>query len=79
MIKVLCVFFYETLISDKCSHKYFSMDQSREAINLAKKMSKLSGKSSKIFDCEGFYDGDRFCETKSTLKSVYTDGIRQKL
>ena len=79
MIKVLCVFFYETLISDKCSRKYFSTDQSREAINLAKKMSKLSGKSSRIFNCEGFYNGDRLCETKSTLKDVYTDDIRQKL
>lgn len=78
-MKMLNVVYWETPTARQCSNKYFGTEKSKEAEAAAKKYSKFSRRSARIYECSGEFVDGKFREFESTLKAVYTDGVKQKL
>jgi hypothetical protein len=79
MINVYCVTYWESPDTDTCSSKYFDASSVTAANKFAKKISKDVGRTAKVWLSKGNYFGGEFYEAESTLKSVFTDGVKQRL
>lgn len=78
MVELYGVTYWEFANSEHCSHKYFYLTQKRDASNLARSMSKKSGRQSQVWKCRGYYDASyKFCEIEASNVAIYDNGKRR--
>lgn len=79
MVELYGVTYWESADCKHSSHKYFYLTQKRDASNLARAMSKKSGRYSQIWKCRGYYDSSyKFCEIEATNAGIYVNGRKQR-
>jgi hypothetical protein len=78
MVELYGVTYWESAECMHSSHKYFYLTQKRDASNLARVMSKKSGRRSQIWKCRGYYDSSySFCEIEASNVAIYDNGKKR--
>lgn len=78
MVELYGVTYWESAECMHSSHKYFYLTQKRDASNLARVMSKKSGRRSQIWKCRGYYDSSyNFCEIEASNVAIYDNGKKR--